>query len=268
MLVSAYQQKVTPTPPMGWSTWCTESGFPPCYDDFCSESEILNIAQSMKTNGMLDLGYNYIMLDDCWAAKNRSSKGHILEDLTRFPNGMKNFTASLHALGFKLSLYTDVGETTCRGGRLGSWPFYESDAKTFALDWEIDAVKMDWCHHPAGFTQQELYTNFSNALQATGRDMYFSICGWGLNKPWLWAPKISNAWRAGPDHIPLWYLKNGTQVGLVFPSYVWVFFVHDCSEGSWTFGWNQQCDSANGRNRRIHFAVPLQRSRLYRDSDH
>lgn len=74
---------------------------------------------------------------------------------------------------------------------------------------------MDWCHHPDGLTQQELYTNFSNALKATGREMYFSICGWGLNEPWTWAPKISSSWRTGPDHVVLWYLKNGTQ-GLWF----------------------------------------------------
>ncbi len=70
---------------------------------------------------------------------------------------------------------------------------------------------MDWCAHPSGFTQQELYTNFSRALKSTGRDMFFSICEWGLVEPWTWAPAIANLWRTGPDHIPVWYLKNGPQ---------------------------------------------------------
>lgn len=45
---------------------------------------------------------------------------------------------------------------------------------------------MDWCHHPEGFTQQQLYSNFSAALKSTGRDVFFSICEWGLVKPWTW----------------------------------------------------------------------------------
>ena len=61
----------------------------------------------------------------------------------RFPSGMKNVTAALHSLGLKFGLYTDVGRTTCRGGRLGSWPHYADDAETFS-DWGIDWVKMDW----------------------------------------------------------------------------------------------------------------------------
>jgi hypothetical protein len=130
-------QKLSPTPPMGWSTWCTESGIVPCYDDFCSEEEILSIAESMTSTGMLKKGFNWIFLDDCWAAKNRSASGKILEDRTRFPSGMANFTRKLHQMNFKISLYTDVGATTCRGGRLGSWPHYQDDANTFALDWEV-----------------------------------------------------------------------------------------------------------------------------------
>ena len=98
----------------------------------------MEIANSMKQTGLFDLGFNYIFLDDCWAGKNRSADGSIQEDVARFPDGMRNFTKQIHDLGFKLSLYTDVGETTCRGGRLGSWPFYAKDAHTFAVDWVIE----------------------------------------------------------------------------------------------------------------------------------
>jgi alpha-galactosidase len=192
-----WQQHVAPTPPMGWSTWCTESGILPCFDDFCNEKEILNVANHMKSEGLLALGYNHILLDDCWAAKERIN-GKITGDKIRFPNGMKNFTAQLHALGFKLGLYTDVGEKTCRGGRLGSWPYYQNDAETFALDWEIDYVKMDWCQHPDNQSAVDLYTNFSQALQSTGRDVFFSTCEWGKFDVWKWAPAIANLWRSGP----------------------------------------------------------------------
>ncbi len=51
----------------GWSTWCTENDILPCYDDFCNEQEIRSVADAMAANGLKDLGYNYIVLDDCCA---------------------------------------------------------------------------------------------------------------------------------------------------------------------------------------------------------
>lgn len=134
----SYIQSPTPrTPIMGWSSWCTDTGIIPCYDDRCSAKEILAVATYMKNEGLLALGYDHLLLDDCWAAHNRTAANgfNLTADLTRFPNGMRDFTQRVHALGFKLGLYTDVGEKTCRGGRLGAWPYYEQDAITFALDW-------------------------------------------------------------------------------------------------------------------------------------
>lgn len=52
---------------LGWTTWCTDNGLIPCENDFCNETEIRSIALAMSTNGMKELGYNYINLDDCWA---------------------------------------------------------------------------------------------------------------------------------------------------------------------------------------------------------
>lgn len=39
---------------------------------------------------------------------------------------------------------------------------------------------------------------------------YLSVCEWGLDKPWTWAPKIAATWRVGPDHIPAWWMPNGS----------------------------------------------------------
>ncbi len=79
---------------------------------------MFEVAQHMVSSGLLTLGYDHILLDDCWAGTNRTAEGKITEDRTRFPSGMKNVTARLHAMGMKLGLYTDVGTTTCRGGRV------------------------------------------------------------------------------------------------------------------------------------------------------
>lgn len=106
---------------MGWSTWCS-SGIIPCLNDFCDENEIKSVADSMANSGLKDLGYNYICLDDCWSDTSRNqTTGEIQPDLSRFPSGMKNLADYLHSKGFKLGVYTDVGNKTCKGGRTGSW---------------------------------------------------------------------------------------------------------------------------------------------------
>ncbi len=43
----------------------------------------------------------------------------------------------------------------------------------------MDLVKADNCHKPSGYSELELYTNFSRALNATGRPILFSLCEWG-----------------------------------------------------------------------------------------
>ena len=53
-------------PVLGWNTWCTQNE---CGDDWCSADEILSVANSMKENGMLDAGYEYLNLDDCWGVR-------------------------------------------------------------------------------------------------------------------------------------------------------------------------------------------------------
>jgi alpha-galactosidase len=201
--VQALNNGLGRTPPMGWSTWCTDNFIIPCYDDFCNEKEIKSVADAMATNGLRDLGYKYVLLDDCWAGP-RDKNGNVTADPTRFPSGMKALADYVHSRGLLLGLYTDVGETTCRGGRPGSWPHYQQDAWTYA-HWGIDYVKMDWCHHPWNYTAEALYGMMRDALNKTGRPMFFSVCEWGLYEPWTWGMKTANSWRVGPDHLPLWW---------------------------------------------------------------
>jgi alpha-galactosidase len=150
----------------------------------------------MVQNKLPQLGYRWILLDDCWAATSRDANHSIQPDRTRFPSGMTALADYLHKFDLKLGLYTDVGNKTCKGGRTGSWDRYEQDALMFAK-WGIDYVKMDWCGHPGD--AKTLYTRMSRAINATGRQMAFGLCEWGLYNVWEWAGEIANLWRVGPD---------------------------------------------------------------------
>jgi len=188
---------------MGWNTWCTLGK---CGRDYCNETEIRSIAQTMIRNGMKDLGYNYVNLDDCWADR-RDANGNILADASRFPSGMKALADYIHSLGMKFGLYTCAGTYTCSsGGRdhkiPGSYGHYDQDAKTYA-SWGIDYVKMDWCN-TEGLDPKIQYPLMTKAINASGRAMFFEMCEWGKEDPWEWAQPYANAWRATGDHHDEW----------------------------------------------------------------
>ncbi|WP_314588299.1 NPCBM/NEW2 domain-containing protein [Paenibacillus terrigena] len=48
------------------------------------------------------------------------------------------------------------------------------------------------------------YGAMRDALAATGRQIMFSICEWGANKPWLWGPSVGHLWRTTGDITDTW----------------------------------------------------------------
>lgn len=192
------------TPPMGWNDW---------YSFGCnvSASLIEQTAKAMVTSGMKAAGYQYVNIDDCWMDPQRAADGSLQADPAKFPDGIKAVADYVHSLGLKLGIYEDVGTKTC-AGYPGTYGHDQQDAQTFA-SWDVDFVKMDWCNVPfgdlPGLSQQQvaekLYTEFGQALKATGRPILYSICEWNPSlQPWTWAPKIANMWRSNNDYGDTW----------------------------------------------------------------
>ena len=69
----AYNNGVAREPYMGWTTWCTNgkgaSSLIPCENDYCEESEIESVIDSMVKNGLDKLGYRWILLDDWYDSR-------------------------------------------------------------------------------------------------------------------------------------------------------------------------------------------------------
>ena len=98
---------------------------------------------------------------------------------------MKALADYLHERGFQLGLYTCVGTETCKRNRPGSYGNFEVDANTFAK-WGVDMVKADYCNRPSDTVGKDLYYEFSDALNATGRPMLFATCQWGEDQVYEW----------------------------------------------------------------------------------
>ena len=129
------------TPPMGWNSWNT-------FGRHLTEELVLQTADAMVENGMRDLGYAYINIDDFWQLPERGADGHIQVDKTKFPRGIRYVADYLHERGFKLGIYSDAADKTC-GGVCGSYGYEETDARDFA-SWGVDLLKYDYCNAPAG----------------------------------------------------------------------------------------------------------------------
>ncbi len=183
------------TPPMGWNSWNS-------FELNINEETIRNMADAMLQTGMKSAGYEYVIVDAGWKSKERTSDGKLAPDPRKFPSGMKSLGDYIHSRGLKFGIYTDAGTQDCDGAGPGSSGHEEIDAATFAA-WGVDYVKEDWCKSE-GLDAKNAYTKMSRALQATGRPMVFSICEWGDNQPWLWAPSVANLWRTTGDNKNCW----------------------------------------------------------------
>ena len=247
MTTQAYDNSLGRTPPMGWNSWCTDSLCNLFGRDPCSEQEVQTTVVAMTTplkpteESLLDLGYNYVALDDCWSTTKRDSNGTLQADSVKFPHGMKAVADFVHAHGMKFGLYTSVGDETCKGGRPGSYGHYKQDAQTLT-SWGIDMIKMDHCGNKHNVTDQELYGQMSTALNETGRPVLFSLCSWGLEQVWTWGSEIAQMYRIQMDHLPFW--KFGTAnssagVGYGQGTYDIIEFMATLQPSKWTrqFGW-------------------------------
>ena len=181
------------TPPMGWNSWNH-------FGCNVSEQLIKETADAIVASGMRDAGYRYVVIDDCWQVA-RDAAGTLVADSTRFSHGIKALADYVHAKGLGFGIYTDAGTNTCQR-RPGTYGHEEQDARTFAA-WGVDYVKEDWCH-AEGLDAPTQYAKFRDALAKAGRPIVFSICEWGSNEPWEWAPQIGNLWRTTGDIRDRW----------------------------------------------------------------
>ena len=187
----AYAQKwegLADKPQMGWSTWNK-------FQEKISEDVIIGIADAMVESGLRDAGYTYINIDDCWHGE-RDKDGFIQVDATKFPHGMKYLADYLHGKGLKLGIYSDAGTATC-GSMPGSLGHEYQDALQYAR-WGVDYLKYDWCN-TTNINPQGAYQLISDALRASGRPIFLSMCEWGNSHPWRWARDIGHSWRTTPD---------------------------------------------------------------------
>ncbi|GAB5354412.1 hypothetical protein AAMO2058_000116800 [Amorphochlora amoebiformis] len=193
----AEKQPLAPTPPMGWMSWERFRCETDCnaHPNACINEELyIEMAKLLVEDGYLAAGYDQISIDDCWESKTRDATGRLRPNATRFPSGIKALGDTIHALGARFGIYSDMGTHTC-GGYPGSQGHEQIDAQTFA-EWGVDYLKLDGCYNnQEGYVTG--YPKMGRALEGSGRNITYS-CSWpaylGTNET---AKNFSEFRRAG-----------------------------------------------------------------------
>ncbi|VDP87599.1 unnamed protein product [Echinostoma caproni] len=208
---------------MGWTTslrFGCETDCKTYPRDCISENLVRRIADRMKNDGWVELGYNHLVLDDCWSAKKRDPRTQRLElDPERFPGGIESLQNYLKNRGIHLGLSLNYGTVTCRNYP-GSLQHLEQDAHRLA-NWGVEYIKLDSCFSPPD--QLELGSEmFANYLKDTHRPVVFgctypayinwtsdyNLLDWDklvqVCDSWRWSPPTDGSWRAVRDTLNLY----------------------------------------------------------------
>ncbi|KAI8853988.1 glycoside hydrolase superfamily [Chytridium lagenaria] len=180
------------TPAMGWNSWNL-------FACDINENITITIAEALIAKGLDKVGYKYVNLDDCWQLS-RDNDGYIVVDDRTFPNGMKYLADYMHARDLKFGLYSSAGTYTCQG-RPGSLRYEKEDAISYA-SWDVDYLKLDNCYNEGWGSKEGTiyrYGKMRDALNATGRPIYYSLCNWGESRSWEYGMELGNAWRTTGD---------------------------------------------------------------------
>lgn len=182
--------------PMGWNSWNT-------FAEKIDETLILKSADALIESGLAESGYKYVVIDDCWALRERGKDGRLEADPKKFPRGMKVLAEEIHRRGLKFGMYSCCGLMTC-AGYPSSLDREWTDAQTFA-EWGVDYLKYDYCYRPWNRRGEELYRAMGHALANSGREILFSACNWGADESQKWIRTTgADMWRSTGDIVDNW----------------------------------------------------------------
>ena len=196
------------TPTMGWSSWNT-------FSVNISEDIIKGQADAMVEQGLKDVGYLYINIDDGFQY-GRLANGKVRIHPQRFPHGLKVVSDYIHSKGLKAGIYSDAGDCTCgsisngdtRNTNVGFYGYEQLDADYYFKELEFDFIKVDYCGgNHAGLNEREQYTAIHDAIVATGKDVRYNLCRWAY--PGTWCHDISTSWRTTGDIYDGWPSVKG-----------------------------------------------------------
>ena len=212
--------RIALTPPLGWNSWN-------CFASAVDDQKVRQAAEAMVSSGLIDHGWTYINIDDCWSiepgSKDPNTMGiprdgrGMINTNRKFPD-MTALSDYVHSLGLKMGIYSSPGPLTC-AGFTASYGHELDDARRYG-EWGIDYLKYDWCSYgqyardTARSEYEKPYRIMRAALDSVDRDIVYSLCQYGMDRVWEWGDEVGgNCWRTTGDIIDTWQSMSGIGFG-------------------------------------------------------
>ncbi len=151
------------TPPLGWNSWNH-------FGEKVTGDDVRASADAMVSSGLIDHGWTYVNIDDCWQAK-RDPAGTI-QGNEKFPD-LKAIGDYIHSKGLKFGVYSSPGPRTCANFP-GSYQHEDQDARSYA-DWGVDYVKYDLCSY-SEVIRERLCHRIIELLPSDQQPAYLALC--------------------------------------------------------------------------------------------
>ena len=212
LIVSNHLQ--SPTPMMAWLTWNW-------FARAISHDKMVAIAEGMQRHGLVEAGFNTIVLDDAWASPTQD-KAALTYDPKKFPIGIIGLKDALKAINpaIKIGIYSDAGSMTCENYQPGSYQ-YETQHIALFDSWGVDMLKYDYCNSQAStkvsYTRMgDVINRLNETRKSNGQQPFvYNICEWGKTEPWLWGSEAGgSSWRSTSDAREDW-LGNSSRPGVL-----------------------------------------------------
>jgi alpha-galactosidase len=223
-------EKICLTPPMGWNSWYV-------YSLWVSQEKIEEIATAMVEKDLINHGWTYVNIDDCWQGTRDMNGSKALQPNAKFPD-MKKMVDFIHELGFKAGIYSTPWVGSYAGYIGGSIPnptadysewtidpkervekyqlfgngkanrrklrFFGEEMAAFDVkqwaDWGFDYLKYDWMPNDI-----EHITAMQLELLKSGRDIIYSLSNHASIKIANELIRLANVWRTTTDIRDDWF---------------------------------------------------------------
>ncbi|KPM10262.1 alpha-galactosidase/alpha-n-acetylgalactosaminidase-like protein [Sarcoptes scabiei] len=110
--ISAWDNGLLRTPPMGWLSWLRFTCEINCeqYPNSCINEKLYkDMIDRIAEDGYLQVGYKTVNIDDCWMEKKRDPKTkQLVADRKRFPYGIKHLVEYGRERNVSVGIYEDI----------------------------------------------------------------------------------------------------------------------------------------------------------------
>jgi alpha-galactosidase len=84
-------------------------------DCWINEGLLKVVSDGLKANGIVDWGYDYFIVGDCWSSMTRSVDGTLQANVTTFADGMQSLSNYVQSNNQKFGVTLGAGSKTCQG---------------------------------------------------------------------------------------------------------------------------------------------------------